>query len=193
MATRAPGVTTDPRGLTFATRLARKRKTEVMATKKKKAKGTELIFVGATKRISVGFFVPNNVNPQYFTFWDGKINRVPADIWGAMLAKKSSPHELTGEEVPGPVEQYLGAGILWTMTAEQAQMIHEGKRPMMSPAGPDAGKSTYTPPEPRRGELTPEQKALEASLGAADTQLDRIDMGEIDNSQVKPPPAPVVA
>ena len=79
------------------------------------------------------------------------------------------------------------------MSGEQAQLVHEGKRPMMSPAGPDAGASTYVPPEPERGELTSKQREVEDGMSAADPQLNQIDMGEIPTSQMKPPPAPVIA
>ncbi len=167
-----------------------------MATRKsKKQTGTALIFIGATKRVTVGFPVKGQRVPAFFTFWPNRINRVPADVWGVMLAKKSSPNENTGEEIAGPVEQYLQTGILWEMTAEQAQAIHDGQRPLTSPMGPMAGLSTYSPPEPKRENHppTPAQQELETGLKAADPELNRIDMGEIPEAQVKPPPAPVVA
>ncbi len=163
-----------------------------MAPKKKK-QGTDKIFIGAVKRITVGFAVPGKRQPEWFTFWPNRINMVPADVWGVMLAKKSSPNEQTGEDVPGPVEQYLMKGLLWEMSKAQAQEVHDGKRPLLSPMGPAAGHSTYVPPEPQRGPLTPGQQQIEQGMQAIDPNVNQIDLGEIDQSQVKPPPAPVIA
>ena len=158
----------------------------------KKKQGTEKIFVGATKQITVGLTVPGKRTPVFFTFWPNRINTVPADAWGAMKAKTSSDDDQTGAPRPGPVEEYLQTAILWEMTAEQALQIHEGKRPIMSPAGPHAGASTYVPPDPDRGALTAAQKEMESGISSSDPQFSQIDMGEIPTSQIKPPPAPVL-
>ncbi len=164
-----------------------------MAPRKKKAKGTEKIYVGVAKQITVGFPVPGQRQPAFFTFWPERVNTVPADIWGVMLAKKSSPDERTGAEVAGPVEQYQRAGWLWTMTTEQALQIHEGGVPLVSPAGPNAGASSYTPPDPKREGITETQQQMESGMQSSDPSLNQIDMGEIPVNEIKPPPAPVVA
>lgn len=160
---------------------------------KPKSKSDSKIFVLVTKRITIGLTFEGRRQPSFFTFRPNKINTVPADIWGAMLAKKGSDNEITGEEGLSTVDEYKKAGWLWTVDKEQAQMIHDGQRPIMSPFGPNAGESDYVPPEPDRGKQTEGQKRIEGTLETTDPQFNHIDMGEIATSAVKPPPPPVVA
>ena len=152
-----------------------------------------MILVGAQKRITLTWMNKGERKARSITFWPksrkhpNRINKCPEEIWQRLLAKKGGLR-YDNEERRSPLEEYLQAGILWQITGAQAQLIHEGKRPLMSPLGPEAGHINHSPKEPTVDDLTPGQRMLMDRIIASDPQFSEVDLGEVPDGQVQPPP-----
>lgn len=151
---------------------------------------TDMVLAGCTKRITLYFNVPNERKPRKITLWPPtaeqprRINRCPRAIWNPLLAKKGSPRD-DGQDALAPLEEYLIEGLVWEIHPETAQVIHDGRRPHMSPLGPEAGENTHVPREPNVEPLTAGQREV----------LDRVPVptaeeGFIDSGAIKPPAVP---
>lgn len=109
---------------------------------------SEYVLVRALRRITLTFLVNGNVKAQSITCHpkkdDGtpKVTRVPPEIWKQLLARKGSPRK-DGTPPKSPLEEYLDAGLLWTVTADHANQIHEGTLIDESPRGPEG--AAYRP------------------------------------------------
>lgn len=138
---------------------------------------------GAQRRISCGYHVPGNVKPQYFTFWPGRTNRIPSELVEKLREMKGSKRD-DGEEI-SPFDEYLDSGMLWKMTATEANRILDaGGRPMPHKEG--AGENTNAPEMKDLG-LTTKEQAVVNSIPTPTTHTIET------QGKAAPPPAPVIA
>lgn len=113
----------------------------------------DLVLVGAQRRITLMVKLPGNRKPMPITFWPAtpqhpnRVNRCPRDIWEALRKKKQSPRQDQQAE-RSPIEEYLETGLLWAMNPGEANAINEGRRPLISPAGPIGAAHRPQPREP---------------------------------------------
>lgn len=138
---------------------------------------SEVIYVGAQRRITLTFKVEGERKPKHFTFWPPNTehprrpNKCPADIWTHCMGKKQSPRFDQGEQY-SPLEEYLEKGILWTLTPQQANAVNEGKMPNVSPHGP---MSSAVRPQPREAGQVEGLKHI-GSIDSVSSETMQVDM-----------------
>ena len=97
---------------------------------------SNVILVGAQRRITFMVNMKGTKKARPFTFWPGqRINKCPREVWDLMLKKKGSIREDTGLSTSA-LEEYLETGLLWELTPKQANLIASGKIKNASPNGP---------------------------------------------------------
>lgn len=141
---------------------------------------SDLILLGASRKITLTFKVKDDPSVQEFVLWPDRINRVPRVIFELCRANKGSPKN--GAPGRSPVDCYLDEGMIWEMTAKEAQRLFESKAPIVSPAGEAPGVPDVSP-EPRDVPRSEAMRKLEASILASDPHA--------KSMEIKPPPAPV--
>lgn len=132
------------------------------------------MLIEAGRHVSVGYKPPGGGALASQTFYPGKVNRVPADLWGALAAK------------PG-VERLLKDGVLKDVSPSRAQAIEDGEAEISAGAGtppprvPDPELPSDMPASTRAA-----AEALRQQL--ADSPAEEVAV-EVP-AGVKPPPAP---
>jgi len=140
---------------------------------------SDLVLVGAQRRITMMVMVPGNRNPQPITFHPStaetpnRVNRVPRGIWEMLLKKKGSPRQDMTEE-QSPLTEYLETGLLWEMNSSSAQLVLDGKMKNVSPHGATGG--AYRP-KPREPEAVPGLQHL-AGINSASVEQMTVEVPE---------------
>ena len=110
---------------------------------------SNVILVGAQRRITFMINMKGTKKAKPFTFWPGqRINKCPREVWDIMLKKQGSLREDTGKST-SPLEEYLETGLLWELTPKQANLIASGKVKNTSPHGPIGSMVRPQPREPK--------------------------------------------
>ena len=144
--------------------------------------------IGTTRRITLGFMIPGDRRPQFFTLWPNRVNRCPPAIWGKLLAAKGSMRP-DGSRL-SPLEEYLESGIVWEMSPEEANRIVDGEGRIIAPRGMNAGIPKASPREPEIPNKTAAELEMESRILSADPNPDRFE--PTGDTEIKPPPLPSV-
>jgi len=129
---------------------------------------TEIVPLGCTRLITFSYFRPGSAEHETFTVRPDRPNRMPADLFGYLLARKDS-------DGVSPMSRYLESGIVFRMRPEEANAVLAGEAKIIPPAGPRAGIPEIVPElaDVPRSELARkiEQQLLDGDPNAEEFEL----------------------